>query len=69
MNGLNYPFQNVALERHDENLRRAAEYRLVREAQARGSSPGLIWRLFSRLALSEKTSQEVEGERTPRTAI
>lgn len=68
MNGLSFSNHDVAQLRHQEDMRRAAQHRLVREAHERRPAIGLIWKLFSRLALSEKTNPEMVGERTPRTA-
>jgi hypothetical protein len=66
--GQNSTFELVARVQHQDDIRRAAEHRLVREAQPQGKSLGLIWRLFSRLALSDEQSREAAAEPTTQSA-
>lgn len=68
MNGLIPMYQMVTQAQHEERMRQAAEFRLVREARQHRPSLGLIWKLFSRLALSDGTTAEPAGASTPQTA-
>lgn len=60
--GQNSTFEIVARAQHEEDIRRAAAHRLVREAQPQGKPLGLIWKLFSRLALSDEKSYDGVSE-------
>jgi hypothetical protein len=66
---MNASIELVARARHEEDLRRASEYRLVRESRSREASLGLVWKLFSRLALSDEPGSEPRKEQTPRPAL
>jgi hypothetical protein len=66
--GQNSAFELLARAQHEEDIRRAAEHRLVREANAQGKSLGLIWRIFSRLALSDEAAAESGTQPNPQSA-
>lgn len=68
MNGLIPTYQIVTQAQLEERMRRAAEYRLAREARQHRPSLGLIWKLFGRLALSDGMNAEPAGAGTPQTA-
>lgn len=62
MIGLDPMYQVVTRARHEEDVRRAEEARLVREAKQGDRSLGLIWKLFSQLAVSEREVREAGRE-------
>ena len=66
--GQNSTYGLVARAQHEEDIRRAAEHRLVREAQPQVKSLGLIWKLFSRLAVSDGNSFEAVSDPAHTTA-
>lgn len=66
--GLDSTHGLVARSRHEEDVRRAAERRLARDAQAPKRSLGLIWSLFSRLALSDEPGHEPTSDPSPQPA-
>jgi hypothetical protein len=66
--GQNSTFEIVARAQHEEDMRRAAEYRLVREAQPQRKPLGLIWKLFGLLAVTDEKSFEAISEPSAQTA-
>ena len=68
MNGLIPTYQIVTQMQQEERIRQAAEFRLVREARLQRPTLGLIWKLFSRLALSDDVTAEPAGAGTPQAA-
>jgi len=68
MNSFDSTYLVVTRVQHEEDMRRAAESRLVREARSRDVSLGLIWKFFGRLALTDEPSREVVVEPNPQTA-
>jgi len=67
MNSFDSSYLVVTRVQHEEDMRRAAESRLVREARTRDASLGLIWKFFSRLALTDEPSREVVVEPNPQS--
>ena len=68
MFGQNSTYEIVARAQHEEDMRRAAEHRLVREAKTQGKSLGLIWKLFGLLAVSDEKSFEAASESKTQSA-
>ena len=68
MYGLDSNYLVVTRVQHEQDVRRAAEFRMVREHNAGKRSVGLIWKLFSLLAVSESEVRETPAERTPQPA-
>lgn len=68
MNGVNLNHELTARAIHQEDMNRAAERRQVREAKQAGRGIGMIWKLFSRLALSDHGTLESAADPNPRAA-
>ncbi len=68
MIGLDPMYQVVTRAQHEEDVRRAETFRMVREARVSNPSLGLIWRVFSRLAVSEREPREIAREQAARPA-
>ena len=69
MNGLNPMYDTVTRHQHREDIRRAAEFRAVREARTRTGATGFIWKLYGRLAINNETGNERAVEYNPRSMV
>ncbi len=50
-----------------EDIRRAAEFRAVREARTRTGAAGFLWKLYGRLAINNEPGNERSVEYNPRS--
>lgn len=67
MNGLNPMYDTVTRAQHQEDIRRAANFRAAREARQRSGAMGFMWKLYGRLSISNETGNESAVECNPRT--
>ena len=68
MYGLDSNYLVVTRVQHEQDVRRAAEFRMVREHNASKRSVGFIWKLFSLLAVNESEVRNTPVEQTPQPA-
>lgn len=67
MYGVNPMYDTVTRVQHREDIRRAAEFRAVREARTRTGAAGFLWKLYGRLAINNETGNERSVEYNPRS--
>lgn len=67
MNGLNPMYDTVTRHQHEQDMRRASEFRLIRDARRRNGSIGLFAKIASRFTGSNEATVECAHERTART--
>jgi hypothetical protein len=68
MNGLNPMYVGVTTAQHQEDLRRASEYRQVRDARQRTGERNVIVRFFNRLTETRSVAHDRTVECNPRVS-
>ena len=69
MNGVNTNYSIVTQMQHAEDIRRAAEFRTIRDARLRTGAQGIVHRIFSRIHAGDERASEMACEQTPQTIV
>jgi hypothetical protein len=68
MNGVNPMYDTVTRVQHQEDIRRAAKFRLIKDARRRTGSIGFVSKILGRFTGSDEAVVDCAPECNPRTA-